>query len=36
MNKIMTAEINSPKDRKSISEMGISKNNKKMIKKDAI
>jgi hypothetical protein len=36
MDKIMTAEIHSPKTRKSISEMGISLNNKKMIKKDAI
>ena len=36
MDKNMTAEINSPKNRKSISEMAMLQNNKKMIKKDAI
>ena len=36
MDKIMTAEINSPNNRKSISEMAILQNYKKKIKKDAI
>ena len=36
MDKIMTAEINSPKNRKSISEMAMQQKHKKMIKKDAI